>query len=52
MSSKMQKDIGTLMLRQQIDENLRHVYQETVEQNIPDRFLVLLDQLRKKGGEP
>ncbi len=51
MSSKMEKDIGVAMLRQQIDESLRHVYQETVDQDIPDRFLVLLDRLRKKGGE-
>ncbi|QUJ75954.1 regulator [Sulfitobacter albidus] len=38
-----------------IDENLRRVYNETVEEGIPDRFKDLLDQLREqdsgKGSE-
>lgn len=35
-------------LRQQIDENLRRVYQQKIEEGIPDRFAQLLSQLR--GG--
>tara|TARA_R100001369_G_C3183314_1_gene141968 strand:- start:27 stop:188 length:162 start_codon:yes stop_codon:yes gene_type:complete len=29
-----------------IDENLRRVYQEAVDEGIPDRFKSLLDQLK------
>lgn len=42
-------------LRQQIDENLRRVYQQKIEEGIPDRFAELLSQLRggpaEKGAE-
>ena len=36
-------------LQQQIDENLRRVYEEALVQEVPDRFAMLLDQLRQKG---
>ncbi|WP_338101527.1 NepR family anti-sigma factor [Pseudooceanicola onchidii] len=38
------------MLRQ-IDENLKRVYQEKLEEDLPDRFKSLLDQLKKTQGE-
>jgi hypothetical protein len=31
-----------------IDENLRKIYHEILDEEIPDRFKQLLDQLRKK----
>lgn len=31
-----------------INENLRKVYEETLDEAIPDRFRLLLDELRKK----
>ena len=31
-----------------IDDNLRKVYQEMVEEEIPDRFQALIEQLRKQ----
>ncbi len=31
-----------------INENLRRVYEEALEDQIPDRFQALLDELRKK----
>jgi len=31
-----------------IDENLRKIYHEILEEDIPDRFKQLLEQLRKK----
>ena len=34
--------------QQEIDENLRRVYQEALEQELPDRFSQLLQQLRQK----
>ena len=33
-------------LEKQIDENLKRVYQEDVKDEVPDRFLALLQQLR------
>lgn len=38
-------------LKDQIDENLRRVYQETVEEKLPDRFAELLDALRRKEAQ-
>jgi len=35
-----------------IEENLKRVYQETVEEDIPDRFKDLLDRLRRDEAEP
>lgn len=32
----------------EINENLRKVYQEALDETIPDRFRALLDELRKK----
>lgn len=34
-----------------IDENLRRVYQEAVDEGIPDRFKALLDQLKQQDTE-
>lgn len=35
-------------VQEQIDENLKRVYKETLDEQVPDRFLALLDALRKK----
>ena len=35
-------------IEQQIDENLRRVYQEDATKEVPDRFMALLQQLRKQ----
>lgn len=32
----------------EINENLRKVYEEALEETIPDRFRALLEELRKK----
>ncbi len=37
-------------LKKQIDENLRRVYQQALEEKVPDRFEKLLAQLREKEG--
>lgn len=34
-----------------IDENLRRVYQESVDEGIPDRFKSLLEQLKQQDSE-
>jgi hypothetical protein len=33
-----------------IDENLKKVYEETLEEGVPDRFLHLLDALKKQDN--
>ncbi|MGO4915199.1 NepR family anti-sigma factor [Pseudogemmobacter sp. W21_MBD1_M6] len=35
-------------VQRQIDENLRKVYQEKVEEALPDRFQKLLQQLKEQ----
>ncbi|WP_435165680.1 NepR family anti-sigma factor [Falsirhodobacter sp. 1013] len=35
----------------QIDDNLKRVYEEALEQDVPDRFTQLLAQLRAKGPQ-
>lgn len=35
-------------LRQDIDENLKRVYQDALDQEVPDRFKQLLEQLKAK----
>jgi len=34
-----------------IDENLRKVFDETLEQGVPDRFKMLLDQLKDQDAK-
>jgi len=38
-------------LQAQIDENLKRVYQEALEEQVPDRFKELLEQLRQKEAK-
>lgn len=49
MLIEMKQDDRKKKLDQQIDENLRRVYQQTVQEDIPDRFHDLLRKLREKG---
>ena len=37
-------------LQQQMDQNLKRVYQEALTEEVPDRFKALLAQLREKDG--
>lgn len=48
MRLDMAQSKDTSGLKAQIDENLKRVYQEIVEEEVPDRFKDLLEQLRKK----
>jgi hypothetical protein len=38
-------------LRNDIDENLKRVYEDTLKAEVPDRFKQLLAQLSAKGGK-
>ena len=44
----MAPDGMTTKKNQQIDENLRRVYKEMLDEELPDRFRDLLSQLRDK----
>ncbi|ARJ69203.1 NepR family anti-sigma factor [Paracoccus contaminans] len=35
-------------LEKQIDENLRRVYEQDTSEQVPDRFLTLLERLREQ----
>lgn len=36
-------------LEKQIDENLRRAYEQDIAEDVPDRFLELLQKLRDQG---
>ncbi len=38
-------------LRKDIDENLKRVFQDALQEEVPDRFKQLLEQLRAKEGK-
>ena len=37
-------------VEQQIDDNLRKVYQKTLQEQVPDKLLSLLDKLREQDA--
>lgn len=50
MQDKMAGPTRKDRLKDQIDENLRRVYQEALDEQVPDRFAELLEALRRKEG--
>jgi hypothetical protein len=48
MYGEMSKDPTHSKIKQQIDENLKRVYDAALGEEVPDRFKVLLEQLRKQ----
>ncbi|MFQ6549811.1 NepR family anti-sigma factor [Aestuariibius sp. 2305UL40-4] len=38
-------------IQDEIDENLKRVYQEALNEELPDRFLQLLDRLKSGNAE-
>jgi hypothetical protein len=42
---------GKSRLHQQIDENLRRVYEDLLSEDVPDRFKDLIDKLKAREGE-
>ncbi|MFC4667949.1 NepR family anti-sigma factor [Seohaeicola nanhaiensis] len=47
----MTKSEETSKLQAQIDENLKRVYQEALQEQVPDRFKDLLEKLRQKEAK-
>ncbi len=48
MYVEMADSKGKSRLHQQIDENLKRVYEEALSEDLPDRFKDLIAQLRAK----
>ncbi len=48
MHLEMADDKSKSRLHQQIDENLKRVYEEALREDVPDRFKDLIAQLRAK----
>ena len=48
MYVEMADNKGKSRLHQQIDENLKRVYEEALSEDIPDRFKDLIARLRSK----
>lgn len=48
MYGEMSKDNPRSLVRQQIDENLKRVYDTALGEEVPDRFKLLLEELRKQ----
>lgn len=51
MMSKGKDDERDAMLQRQIDENLKRVYQQALEEKVPDRLLQLLEQLKRQDQQ-
>lgn len=47
---RMDENDETVAVSRQIDENLKRVYQEKVEEELPDRFKLLLEQLKQQSS--
>lgn len=50
MKDKTVKDNLPPASVEQIDRNIQLVYQDLLDQEVPDRFKALLEQLRQKDG--
>ena len=52
MYSDMSDSNPKSKIRHQIDENLKRIYDETLNEQIPDKLTVLLEQLRQRAAAP
>jgi Anti-sigma factor NepR len=50
MYSDMAENNPKSKVRRHIDENLRRIYDETLNEQIPDKLTQLLEQLRQKNA--
>lgn len=47
----MTTDDGSKGTRMQVDENLRRVFERTLSEDLPDRFKILIDELRARDSD-
>ena len=50
MYPTMSDDSAKSKIKRQIDENLKRIYDEALQEEVPDRFKLLLEQLRQKSN--
>lgn len=50
MHSDMADDSSKASIRDQINENLKRVYEDALKEEVPDRFKMLLEQLKQKDA--
>lgn len=48
MFEDSQGNTSKARLREQINENLKRVYEDALKEEVPDRFKLLLQQLKEK----
>jgi hemerythrin-like domain-containing protein len=51
MIEDMADEAAKKRIQKEIDENLKRVYQDALKEEIPERFKLLLEQLKAKGGQ-
>ncbi len=51
MMEHMSGDKQKSSLRKDIDENLKRVYEDALKEEVPDRFKLLLEQLKAKEAQ-
>lgn len=51
MIEEMADEASKARLQREIDENLKRVYQDALKEDVPDRFKLLLEQLKAKEGK-
>jgi Anti-sigma factor NepR len=51
MYGEMTADRGKSKLQHEIDQNLKRVYDEALNEEIPDRFKKLLEQLKNREAK-
>lgn len=51
LRGKMTEDSEKARRRAEIDANLKRVYSSLLDEDVPDRFRQLLEELRRKEGE-
>jgi hypothetical protein len=50
MYGQMAEDKSKAQLKQHIDQNLKRVYDDALNEELPDRFKQLLERLRQKDA--
>lgn len=51
MYVEMTEDTPNTKLRAQIKENLKRVYEDALKEDVPDRFKLLLEQLKQSEAK-
>jgi hypothetical protein len=51
MIEEMADEASKARIQKEIDENLKRVYQDALKEEVPERFKLLLQQLKAKEGK-